>query len=238
MKKILLLLMTLFFVSCELHEQSAFLNGNETKSVFELKAIEKMFSAISSDDYFGLKELIESQNMDLNIQNEQGQLLLNEALKLEKDLIVSLLIENGASPDEMDKEGSSAREIIKRLPSPEIWDKILQGLKPDQDFLDSKVIQLVSEAAEDQQEIVSGKLSLYFKNGANVNAKNERSYTLLIIVSSKGLTTLVTYLCETEGVDINAKAGRFTALTLTKRLARRDPKLNPVIDILLRYGAQ
>jgi ankyrin repeat protein len=238
MKNIILLLLSFSIISCELHDQEVFLKGNETKSVFELETIEKMFSAVSSNDYFGLKELIEAQEMDLNIQNKQGQLLLNEALKLEKDLIVTLLLENGANPEELDKEEISARDIIKTLSSPEVWELILDGQTPGQDFLDQKVIQLVTEAAEDQQEAVIKKLGLYFESGANVNARNRRKYTLLIIASSKGLDNLVTYLCETDGVDINAKVGRYTALSLTKRLARRNPELKSVIEILLAHGAQ
>lgn len=238
MKNIILLLLSFSIISCELHEQEAFLKGNETKSVFELKTIEKMFSAVSSDDYFGLKELINSQNMDLNVQNEQGQLLLNEALKLEKDLIVSLLLKNGADPDELDKDETSARDIIKTLSSPDVWELILAGQTPGQEFLDNKVLELVTEAAQDQQDAVMKKLELYFEAGADVNARNQRKYTLLIIASSKGLDNLVTFLCETEGVDINAKAGRYTALSLTKRLARRNPELKKVIEILLAHGAQ
>ena len=238
MKNLILFLLTFSFISCELHEQNAFLKGNESNSVFELKTIEKMFSAISNDDYFGLKKMISSQEIDLNIQNEQGQLLLNEAIKLKRDLITVLLVENGADPEAQDNEERSARDIIKDIENFETWEKILNGEGLDKEFLNSKVIKLISEGAEDQQSLLIQKLKIYFEAGADVNARNKRKYTLLILASSKGLADVVTFLCETEGVEINAKAGRYTALSLTKKLIRRNPKLANIIDILLSHGAQ
>jgi len=231
MKKIILIGILLLTIGCELHKQDIYSKDKQRDSLFQMEAMDKMFFWIISDDYFSLEEILKD-NVDLNILNRQGQNLLIEAIKLKSDLISNLFLDKGADPQISDVANQTSFDIIVKFEDAEAWKSLLEGNGFPKEFLDKKVVSLVSKTAEDMQQETIKKLALYFERGADVNARNKRKYTLLIIASSKNLAELVTFLCKTDGIDINAQAGRYNALSLTRRLARRKPELNRIVQIL------
>lgn len=231
MNKYILIYLILFIAGCELHQQSASSSGGASSSKFQLGVLEKMFANILADDYFALEEAV-AEGVDLNVLNKQGQGLLVEAVKLERDLITQLFIKNGADPQLSDKADQTAFDVAEIHENPEVWISILEDNGIPKDYMNQKVVELVSTAAEDTQQDIIKKLTLYFSKGADVNARNPRKYTLLILASTKNLPEIVTFLCQTDGSDVNARADRWTALSLTKRLMRRKPELLRIVNIL------
>ena len=237
MKNILFVLL-FFIVGCEKHKQAGWALGGETLQKFSLQTAEKMFAAVAQDDYFGLETLLEESNEGINEANKEGKFLLHEAIRTNRVLITSLLMKYGADPSLVEEESGDAFSLLEGKTDKEQWENILNLLPLDQKFLDLRSVKIISEAAEDTQGNVQKKLQIFFELGGDVNARNRRKFTLLAIAASKNLPSLTQFLCETDGVEINAKVGRYTILALVKRLSRRDPTLKRIMTILKEFGAR
>lgn len=226
------------FASCTYHKQEITLNSSPTQQLFELTSNEEAFSFIFSDDYFSFKSFVIANGNILNRPNSNGQILLHEAVKLKRDLFSVLLIKHGANPNLLNEDGRTSFELINGYIDVENWESILNGKGISFEQMSTYVIDLISDAAQDNQEDVIKKLEIYLELGANINTRNSREYTLLMLAATKNLPLIVEFLCSQDGIDINAKAGRYTALSITQKLLRRDPSLQIIIDILTRYESE
>jgi len=239
MMKIILVLTFFSFFSCELHEQTSNVTSPSIDQVFDLDVSDQMFVAVIDNDYFLLKELIEKQAALINVTNEQGQLLLTEAVKSDKRFLAHLLVSNGASITLVDSNNNSALNLISKFSGDDLeeWQSILEGEDFSHEYLNELSLELVSESSLDNEKDDLLKLDLYLELGASSNAQNSRN-SLLMIAASKGLNETVRFLCERDETDVNLKIGRFTVFGLVKRLTRRNPSLKETLEILKGYGAK
>jgi ankyrin repeat protein len=235
MKLFLTIVSMFIFTSCEMHTQNGFLSGQSQGQVVSLKGSDVLFASLGSNDYFKLKSDLETDEYDINSPNERGNLLINEAIKLDRDLIVMLLIENGADPNELDAKDESAMDLISVNEHQGDWQKIINGEIPSQIFLDLRINNLVQNTAIDTQNDTVKKMELYLNLGANVNSTNQRGFTLLMNASLKGLPEAVTFLCEHPEIDYDVKFRRMNVIGLVKRQMRRNPSLKEILSILNGY---
>lgn len=235
MKKIFLVLIMMICISCERHTQSGFVSGKSLGQVVNLKGSDVLFASLSSDDYFYLKQELATGEYDLNSPNERGNLLLNEAIKLDRALITMLLVENGADPSQVDDKEISAFDLISTNENNDDWQEIIIGNSPSVDFLNKQLNDLIADAAVDKQDDVIKKLELYLEMGANVNSQNLRGFTLLMNASLKGLPQVVTFLCHHPEIDFDVKFRRMNVVGLVKRQMRRNPALKEILIILQKY---
>ena len=231
----------LFLTSCQMHRQESYITGQTEGPVFALEANDRAFASLSDDDYFVLESILKNGQFDPNHPNASGQILLVEAVRLKKVLFAQLILEEGGDPHLLDSNGDSAYQLVEEFSEDkvrEVWLAILQGEELAGEFLDQQAIKLVQEGAQDKQEAIIKNLTILFAKGADVNAKNDSDYTLLMLAALKNLVDLVHFLCNMEEISINMPGIRgHTVLSLLKINVRRRPELVEVMEILRSYGA-
>lgn len=203
MKLIILILSAIFFFSCELHKQEVRTPPPVEAKVIDLDSIETLIAAVLQDDYFTAKRTLELTSLELNVINEQGKLLLNEAIKLDRLLMGELLISYGALPDESDEFNETARELIQKSAYIDEWKTIFDGGSVSSDYVTKESFILLSETAIDNQDARIHTMGLYRERGADINSINSDNQSLLMIASSKNLVKVVDYLCSFEELDPN-----------------------------------
>ena len=237
MKLLLSALILLVLCSCELHEQSAYLNTVGDEATFNLEKVDTLFAAVINNDYELLeKELLKDRSF-ININNDQGQILITESVRLKRRLLVALLLSHGADVKLKDQNGDDVYKIVDSYDDKDVWIDLFNTGNSQGQYLNDGLINLVTSGAHDNQEITIMFIKLYIAKGADINIRNNRKYTILTIAASKNLSKLVEYLCERGDIDINAKVGRYTTLGLIEKLIRRNPELVTIKELLVSYGA-
>ena len=228
------LFLIVFFISisCERHVQDGFVLGKSQGQVVTVVGVDALFEALSSDDYFYLEREFRLNEYDLNIENDRGNLLLNEAIKLKRVLIAILLIQQGADPYQLDKSNMSASNLISTYENKSDWEEIISGKLPSTDFLSKKVSDIIASTAIDNQDATLKKDGDIFEMGADVNSQNSRGFTLLMNAALKGLPKVVGSLCQHPQIDLEVKFRRMNVFDLLKRQMRRNPSLKEILNIL------
>ena len=236
--KILLCLLALCLMSCELHDQEAYLISEEVSNSQPQEVVDKLFQAVSNNKYFELKELLEEDPKRVDVINSSGSSLLIEAMTKELALIVHLLIEHGSDTSFRGLNGESAFDTIKedRLFEDD-WHNLLTGSDIALELLNFDTISFTKAIAQDTQDVAIKRLELLFSLGADDNAIDSNKNALLVLAATNNLPIVVKYLCGRESVDVNAKfRGRHNLIRVLKKSVRRMPTLKVVIDILIEHG--
>ena len=152
--KILLCLLALCLMSCELHDQEAYLISEEVSNSQPQEVVDKLFQAVSNNKYFELKELLEEDPKRVDVINSSGSSLLIEAMTKELALIVHLLIEHGSDTSFRGLNGESAFDTIKedRLFEDD-WHNLLTGSDIAPDLLNFDTISFTKAIAQDTQDV-------------------------------------------------------------------------------------
>ncbi len=237
MKKMILLLILLTLFSCERHTQEVIVPPVAQAQVVDLNAIDALNTAILQNDYHRVKETLEANNLNIDVINEQGKLVLNEAIKLDRLLIGELLIAHGANPDSVDENEESARILIDKSPYLDEWKLVLDGESVTSDYVTNESFTLVNEAAIDDQDEKVKFLGIFVDKGLDLNFINADNFTLLMIASSKNLVAMVDYLCSLNDIDPNLTitiVRRRKEYYFNARFYAKTPEMNAALD---RCGA-
>lgn len=236
MKVLIGALIILLYSSCELHEQSAYLNVKGEESIFNLEKVDTLFAAVINNDYEYLDQELLKDRSFVNIKNEQGQLLLLKAIEAKKFLLVVLLLDYGADSSLRDNDGLGPFDIIKDFKEGNSWQKLLETGVVDDSFLNKQLVHLITEGAVDIQDKILRQMKIYIDRGADLNIVEKR-FPLIAHAALKNMEDVVRYLCERGDVDINVKIRNKTLLHFIKAQMRRKPELSNIYDLLVSYGA-
>ncbi len=204
MKKVILLTSALVILfSCELHKQETVTPPPVAPTVTSLSVIDSIMVTVLTDDIEGLEEILAADaTIDLNTPNERGELILNQAVRLNRIFIGEVLLKYGADPILEDIEGFSAQNLSSDSDINDQWNNLFEGNPLSSDFLTSLVLKAISETAHDTQEDTISKLNLYFDRGAPFDGIDEETkYSYLMLASSNNLVLLAEHLCTYPELD-------------------------------------
>ena len=233
MKRLLLLLSLYTLVSCERHKQEVVIPPAVEAQVIDLNAIDELNTAILQNDYRRVENTLNDNNLNIDVVNEQGKLLLNEAIKLERLLIGELLIFYGANPDSVDQNEQSARELIQESIHIDEWKLVLDGGSVTGDYVTTEAFTLVSEAAIDNQRDKINTLEIYVEKGLDLNYVNSNNLSLLMIATDKNLIEMVNFLCSIDSLDPNLTVvvvRRRREYQITARFYAKTPEATTALD--------
>lgn len=237
MKLISLFIFTLIFSSCVKHQQEGSVKGRPEGQTVKLTGPDVLFEKVGSYDYSGMQLELESGLYDVNAQNARGELILNEAIKQERDLLVILLIKFGAEPNLADAQNQSAFDLVSGFADKVAWENILNGDTVEQDFLNNKLLDILNRSATDTQSETIRLIEIYLANGASINSADRRGFPLLITAATKNLPSVVEFIASHEGVLFTHKS-RGTDVPIIKTLqrgVRRNPHLKQMIALIKSY---
>jgi len=233
MKKILILALFSILFSCERHKQEVVTPVDALAKVVDLSVIDTLITAVLQNDYHLAKQTLEKTSLELNVINEQGKLLLNEAIKLDRLLIGELLIFNGANPDLEDNLNETGRDLIQLSSHLNEWKLVLDGQSISDTYVTSESFTIVSETAVDNQLERIKLLSLYIDKGVDINHINTDNQSLLMIAASKNLIKVVDYLCSVEELDPNLSVTiirRRREYTITAMFYAQTPQMKSALQ--------
>lgn len=88
--------------------------SNQPKQTSKIYTIDQLSSAVLSNDRDMVKEIINSQQVDINTKDSEGNYPLENVMIFENVEMAAFLLENGADPNLELKEGSTvAKEVVK-----------------------------------------------------------------------------------------------------------------------------
>ena len=88
--------------------------SNQPKQTSKVYTIDQLSSAVLSNDRDMVKEIINSQQVDINTKDSEGNYPLENVMIFENVEMAAFLLENGADPNLELKEGSTvAKEVVK-----------------------------------------------------------------------------------------------------------------------------
>lgn len=88
--------------------------SNQPKQTSKVYTIDQLSSAVLSNDKDMVKKIIDSQQVDINTKDAEGNYPLENVMLFENVEMAALLLENGADPNLDLKEGSTvAKEVAK-----------------------------------------------------------------------------------------------------------------------------
>jgi|GEM_PF-1941623 len=223
----LILSLTVLF-GCELHEQNSVIGEKPDALVVDLKAIDGLLAGILQDDIGKVSEIINNSSLELNIPNDQGKLLLNEAVKLERVLIGKVLIDKGVDPKMKTQDGESALSLMEISENMAVWKNILEKGLITASYMEKDFFETLSTANVSEQSRAITRLREHTKNGIDFDARDDSKFTFLMIASSRDLVEVVNFLCTFPQTDPNivVERGRrkvkFTALKFATTAQMKD----------------
>ncbi|MBN1482115.1 hypothetical protein EH223_07645 [candidate division KSB1 bacterium] len=132
--------------------------------------------------------LINRYNIDLNIQNDNGNSALMVAIESKAFDVIPILIDKGVDINAQNKEGESALSMIVRLIQPSITlESIIGGKNARNNKVDESILKMTS---------------FLILNGADVNAINLKDESVLMIASKGKIIEIVSLLIE-HGANVN-----------------------------------
>lgn len=202
MKKTIILTLLSILFSCERHSQTSTIPPEVEAKVADLNVIESLIVTILTDNITDLKNILdENPNIDLNAQNERGQVILNEAVRYDRIFIGRVLLERGADPEISDIDGETALTFIEKSELKEQWHNLLADEPLSVEFLTDLIFTTLSETAKDEQQMTITKLSLYFDNGAPFDGQDETGYSYLMFAANNDLADVAAHLCSYDETD-------------------------------------
>jgi ankyrin repeat protein len=177
-----------------------------------------LMKAAQADHLHVVRFLLE-KGADINVKNESGETPLMAAAGLGEFDIVELLLNKGAQLSAKDREGRTALEHAASNNHRRIADLLIsRGAKTN-----LAVAAMVGDTAEVQR---------FLKEGSDVNAKDDKGNTALILAVERGHLEVVKLLLENHA-DVNVKASGETALDIAQR-----NRFNEMYTVLRSNGAR
>ncbi|MBT5953166.1 hypothetical protein HOG98_00435 [bacterium] len=163
------------------------------KELNELESItDKLCWAVEKGHEKLVQYYVENEKADVNIQNKNGDYILQVAIAKKYQLIFKVLLESGASVTNKSKKGWAAIHYAVKSQVLSIFDKVIEE-GGDPKILDSEKNSTLHIAAFLGNLEISKKL---ISLGVNINSKNNGNITALHLAINHGGYMLASYLLE------------------------------------------
>ena len=215
---------------CKLLEQFNVLNTTqkEKEEKQQLKHSSELTIPIIDAAKIGNIEVVKlllTKNVDVNIQNEEGQTTLMEASQNGHTQIVELLLKKNADVNIQNKKGVTALMLASQNGHAQVIKLLLKENADVNIQIEDGRTGLVLASQNGHTQIVE----LLLKENADVNIQKEDGQTALMLASQNGHTQIVELLLK-ENADVNIqKESGGTALMLASQNGHTQ-----VVEVLLK----
>ena len=205
-----------------------------------------IFDAIANGNFELIKKIASIDKIDINQVNEDGHTVLHKESVLRNTLLAIALIEEGANPTILDKNGNSFLFLVlsKGLESLEIIEKAVR-LKYDINTKNSQnktllmeCINLYLNTPEENQELRNSHLEMakeLMRLGVNVDSVDNRNENAFFLVTRSENKELINIFLENCNINLNHK--NIDDETVLSILVLRGIKTAELIKYYLQKGA-
>ena len=205
-----------------------------------------IFDAIANGNFELIKKIASIDKIDINQVNEDGHTVLHKESVLRNTLLAIALMEAGANPTILDKNGNSFLFLVlsKGLESLEIIEKAVR-LKYDINTKNSQnktllmeCINLYLNTPEENQELRNSHLEMakeLMRLGVNVDSVDNRNENAFFLVTRRENKELINIFLENCNINLNHK--NIDDETVLSILVLRGIKTAELIKYYLQKGA-
>ena len=205
-----------------------------------------IFDAIANGNFELIKKIASIDKIDINQVNEDGHTVLHKESVLRNTLLATALMEAGANPTILDKNGNSFLFLVlsKGLESLEIIEKAVR-LKYDINTKNSQnktllmeCINLYLNTPEENQELRNSHLEMakeLMRLGVNVDSVDNRNENAFFLVTRSENKELINIFLENCNINLNHK--NIDDETVLSILVLRGIKTAELIKYYLQKGA-
>ena len=205
-----------------------------------------IFDAIANGNFELIKKIASIDKIDINQVNEDGHTVLHKESVLRNTLLAIALMEAGANPTILDKNGNSFLFLVlsKGLESLEIIEKAVR-LKYDINTKNSQnktllmeCINLYLNTPEENQELRNSHLEMakeLMRLGVNVDSVDNRNENAFFLVTRSENKELINIFLENCNINLNHK--NIDDETVLSILVLRGIKTAELIKYYLQKGA-
>ena len=205
-----------------------------------------IFDAIANGNFELIKKIASIDKIDINQVNEDGHTVLHKESVLRNTLLAIALMEAGANPTILDKNGNSFLFLVlsKGLESLEIIEKAVR-LKYDINTKNSQnktllmeCITLYLNTPEENQELRNSHLEMakeLMRLGVNVDSVDNRNENAFFLVTRSENKELINIFLENCNINLNHK--NIDDETVLSILVLRGIKTAELIKYYLQKGA-
>ena len=205
-----------------------------------------IFDAIANGNFELIKKIASIDKIDINQVNEDGHTVLHKESVLRNTLLAIALMEAGANPTILDKNGNSFLFLVlsKGLESLEIIEKAVR-LKYDINTKNSQnktllmeCINLYLNTPEENQELRNSHLEMakeLMRLGVNVDSVDNRNENAFFLVTRSENKELINIFLENCNINLNHK--NIDDETVLSILVLRGIRTAELIKYYLQKGA-
>ena len=164
--------------------------------------IERLAEEILSGNFDeeSAKSIVESGNVNVNLQNEDGDTLLHICLKNKKYIEAIWLIHQNADTNIENNDGLTAQRLAVHKGSFDVVNTLISSTKINVDQLDKNQRSLLQDAVISGHSDVANLLMQYSKN---INSVDNNNRNVIFDAISYGDDKITNKLIENDDIDLN-----------------------------------